>query len=117
MLSILDLISIQSGDSVRCPRPIREIIRSTYLHGFENPLINTAGERNKEGRRRGEEVERFEGLVAGEVPREDGFVKRKLGGARTEYTCHPVGGKVEVGLEREEEKGGLGARLHGWLVV
>jgi len=61
MLPILDLISIQSGDSVRCPRPVREIIRSTYL----------------------EEVERFAWLVAGE----DGFVKRKLGGVRTEYVC------------------------------
>ncbi len=35
------------------PRPVREIIRDTYLHGFENPLLNTAGERYKEGRRGG----------------------------------------------------------------
>jgi hypothetical protein len=34
-----------------CPRPVREIIRGTYLHGFEKPLLNTAGETYKEGRR------------------------------------------------------------------
>jgi hypothetical protein len=28
------------------------MIRGTYLHGFENPLLNTAGERYKERRRR-----------------------------------------------------------------
>jgi hypothetical protein len=27
------------------------MIRGTYLHGFENPLLSTAGERYKEGRR------------------------------------------------------------------
>jgi hypothetical protein len=34
-----------------CPRPVRDIIRDTILHGFENPLLSTAGERYKEGRR------------------------------------------------------------------
>jgi hypothetical protein len=28
------------------------MIRGTYLHGFENPLLHTAGERYKERRRR-----------------------------------------------------------------
>jgi hypothetical protein len=34
-----------------CPRPGRERVRSTYLHGFEAPLLNTEGERYKESRR------------------------------------------------------------------
>jgi hypothetical protein len=35
-----------------CPKLVREIIRSTYLHGFEKPqVLNTEGERCKEVRR------------------------------------------------------------------
>jgi len=53
------------------------------------------------------EMERFEGLVV----REGRFFKQKLCGART---SRAVGGKMEVGLKREEEKGGLGGAV-GWL--